>query len=255
MAPSRYAAVSSKAAYLMNQRCYHEAIELLGAALTTIQNEVLPAGDFKEKHNTVAEIFEVEAPDSLPSFSSTHRILYPARDVPSYYLSVDTRGSVEGNLFNIFDRAFVLATMSSTFANTLDLLQVSSAVLLFNMGLAYHQAGLHEGNCGMLRNALRIYETVLGVMGHMAVNFSVDCKGRAELNLLLTALLNNTTFLYYHFMERENTIKFRHILTRILLSSVDRDEMACADPEFYRYLTTVIFACDPHKALNVAPAA
>jgi hypothetical protein len=92
-------------------------------------------------------------------------------------------------------------------------------------------------------------------MGHMAVNFSVDCKGRAELNLLLTALLNNTTFLYYHFMERENTIKFRHILTRILLSSVDRDEMACADPEFYRYLTTVIFACDPHKALNVAPAA
>jgi tetratricopeptide (TPR) repeat protein len=196
--------LNTQAVFLMRQGNFQGAISVCWIAL----DELLSRGP-EDQHEDVSRIFL--------SVSSIHLEDHFSLLKPSSYQDDHT--------FTLFDRALIfdnaeLAAVSSDAAQN-----CVSAVLLFNMGLAFHIQGVCVHNLRSqttnFKKAMKLYE--------MAIEILEGCKGcDDELNgLLHLSLFNNMGHICSHFGETKHAKRCFKWMQAVLQA------MECSDEDIH----------------------
>jgi len=144
--------------------------------------------------------------DALDTMQTLAREAEPETDASS---SAGNRNCIAGQApvpcdqlqeerFRLYDHAFAICAEEGTGAVPSSVcLALSSAAILFNMGLMYHVKGLETFDNAKLEKALRLYTTCLSLMN------APDWVHRRDAKLLLVAALNNQVHIYSHLGQVE----------------------------------------------------
>jgi hypothetical protein len=144
-----------------------------------------------------------------------------------------------------YDRAFLVCAKNSL--TSYEYLEVSSAVLLFNMGLLYHGIGVREESTVDFNMALQLYNTSLIVL----TTSHVYSQPRPDLTLLRMAIINNTGHINSHFFNKGKTSHCLHMIKETFATLNCPDEMRSEFAFFYQGL---LFMSSQH-VMGLAPAA
>jgi hypothetical protein len=150
----------------------------------------------------------------------------------------------DGNPFCLLNRAILFEGCHPTSTPSDGLLNHLTMVVTYNLGLAYHLLGMHNGN-NQRKNyskALKMYKVTASLM-----RLYPDNRGR---DLLYLAVFNNMGNIYSHFYDRENTQHCLEGMKAILMSCSDNDELKSEDYSPF-YMNMMMF----YRQRTVASAA
>ncbi len=158
----------------------------------------------------------------------------------------DTIMSVSpANVFVVFNRAFLLPDYSviKTSADSAK----ASAILLYNMGLAWQHLGAQENNTVALKKALFAYERAYSILSRS----QLPCNDSFSY-LVMLALCNNMAHIHSHFFDLEEAKTCRDLIPQILAcSSPGMSSMATDDYAFFLSEAMLLQG----QSLKFAPAA
>jgi tetratricopeptide (TPR) repeat protein len=155
----------------------------------------------------------------------------------------DTIMSVSpANVFVVFNRAFLLPEYG-VLKTSADI-ATTSAILLYNMGLAWQHLGTQENSTTALNKALFVYERAYSAL-------SQQCNDSFSY-LVMMALCNNMAHIHSFFFNLEHAKQCRDLIAEILASSSPRSSsMAADDYAFFKSEAMLLGG----QELKFAPAA
>jgi tetratricopeptide (TPR) repeat protein len=120
--------------------------------------------------------------------------------------------ALPGNLFSVYNHAFVFRDITLNLVARQQeierdtMLTTQSTVILFNTALTYHRNGLLGGpkSSKYLRKALTFYSMASGLLWHHGVFENIF--------VIQLAAWNNMGYIYSHFSDYENAMKYRSCL-------------------------------------------
>lgn len=213
---------------LKQQNRHDVAKETLRRALTCLQELVGSEGasEFLQSHIPKSEIRSstgslMDTTDTMQSDSSNRKVVYGV--------------SIEHPLCNTTTR-FLSAPLdnSSNIAVELPVVyeSVTTAVLLYNMGLSCHGNAIRRGFSRELRRALQLYKMSIRI-----VQDDSSLHGEDMLQALLLALLNNNIgCIHSHFYDWNEMRESREVLYSLFASSND---LTMEDNVFFSYVLPV----------------
>jgi len=176
----------------MKQRNYSRATSMFRKGIVAIQNASRRAMAFttEMKNDT-----RVSLDDSMNGLEVSHGFQVDQFGAPQTFVrsiqstSILGENSINGNgnPFLLFDRALMISAEYMNLLEQSTLIQdIASAVLVYNMGLAYHLEGLQTGTSQKLLQAVRFYNISYCLL------ICDDEEGDGMAALPRMALVNNT---------------------------------------------------------------
>jgi hypothetical protein len=244
--------MNTMAVTLMQQNNQDEAIASFQRALTCLRRQlVLPAEDsnFRDppwtatNHGSSAPAMDIT--EAMQIHPSDNKVVYSVSvDHTLYNTNTNVLSTSPDNPYAFYNQAFVF---SSNVAGEFPLVSESIilAVLLFNVGLAFHGKAVRSGASRELRRALKLYKMSLVALQNGDVS-----------QVLHLALLNNMGYIHSHFYEWEDMKQCREILDLQFMSTwcniSSKDEFTDEDYIFFSFVLLTNY-CVSHSP--VPPAA
>jgi hypothetical protein len=205
--------VNTRAVQLMQKSRHKEAISCLQRALTFVLNRV--ADTNSDPPSLVPFAFEVQQQsmqdhrsslkcmDSMDIIEGEERLTYTVA-IPEGH---DTMSISPGNVFVIFNRAFT-HYKHGVFSSSANCTK-GTAILLYNMGLAFHHLGIQKNNTAVLKKSLYTYQMAYRVLLSQNCDDSFSC-------LVMLALCNNMSHIHGHFFNLKEARGLWDLLTGVL---------------------------------------
>lgn len=149
------------------------------------------------------------------------------------------------SIFCFIDHAFVLGRYDAHGIEAPSFNNQTSAVLLYNMALVYHRAGVTKNSARMFQRALHLYELVYALLTGDAAESTDD----STCALVLLATINNLGHIQSLFFDFEGTRNCRENLRELLFCN----RFALEDEITQCYLSNMIIFLDFEP--QAAPAA
>lgn len=145
------------------------------------------------------------------------------------------------NLHSFYNRGLVMSADQCNHMLTKEYIHRTSAVILYNLALVYHNMGVRQGISAALPHALKMYESAFDCL--RKVTCIVEC------HKLLLAILNNMGNIYAQALQVDHTLECFQKLQQAL--SIPNPSMA-VDEDYVFFLLNALFQ---PKELSFAPAA
>ena len=231
---------NSAIAYLQTGRA-DEAMMLLQIALANLRDQFVERRD--RDGEGPCEDKPIEEDDVDQSMDSEDK-LEPCSKQAS---SISVFGSVpfwiqqDASFLTLYDRALLVDTDIPCEDD-----ELLSAVILFNMALLHHSAGLQCGKSDFLERASRLYQIALNILQKQH-----DPNANY---LLLMALFNNIAHIDSHLFRMEDMKdsleQMRNILTA---DDIDDEDLPIEEDDYVIFFMNAMFGKE--KEFTVAPAA
>jgi len=224
--------LNCQAVGLLREGQYNEASALFRAALNQLLSHI------------------VEGKQGLSSQGS-HEGIVKFRSVAIRESTGSSSKALHYDAFSLYDRAFLLDEGMVAEGSSLASLEqedrnITSAILLYNLGLAYHLMGIggtlssHDHN---LRKALKLYKMMLDVADH--------CHNDDDCKIFYLAAWNNMGHIYSQFCEEGQVQSCLDWLRSVLAVASDNDETWNED---YFHFTMNILLLHGHSTVVAAAA-
>jgi hypothetical protein len=206
--------LNTQAVFLMKQGNFQGALSICRIAL----NELLPRGPEDDQHE-----------DAVDSADKVNRTFLSVSSIPleDSFSLLRPSSYQDDYAFSLFDRALIFDTAELAAVSSVATQNGVSAVVLFNMGLAFHIQGVcvcvHNlrSQTTNFKKAMKLYE--------LATQILEGCEGSDdELNgLLHLSLFNNMGHIHSHFCETKHVKRCFKWMQAVLQA------MQCSDEDIF----------------------
>jgi len=220
---------------------YQKAVDSLGMACHIIDRYQLQAVDAHSVLNGPQQIYS--ACDDAASNTMDQYIEQVLRKTPPSKNPEPSNFATasSGTIHSLYNRGLVMSTGQCGHILTGESLHRTSAVILYNLALVYHNMGVRQGISAALPHALQMYESAFHCLRR--ITCIVEC------HKLLLAILNNMGNIYAQSFQMDHTAECFQQLRRAL--SIPNPSMD-VDEDYIFFLLNALFQ---PKELCFAPAA
>eukprot|EP00526_Cylindrotheca_closterium_P001259 CAMPEP_0113629194 /NCGR_PEP_ID=MMETSP0017_2-20120614/15151_1 /TAXON_ID=2856 /ORGANISM="Cylindrotheca closterium" /LENGTH=240 /DNA_ID=CAMNT_0000539575 /DNA_START=159 /DNA_END=878 /DNA_ORIENTATION=+ /assembly_acc=CAM_ASM_000147 len=212
---------------------YQKAIDSLGMACHVIDRYQFQAVDRQQSvPNGPQQVYS--ACDDTGSISSTMdqyieqvlRKTPPSKNPEPSNFSTSSSGTVH----SLYNRGLVMSTGQCGHILTGEYMHRTSAVILYNLALVYHNMGVRQGISAALPHALQMYESAFHCLRR--VSCIVEC------HKLLLAILNNMGNIYAQSFQVDHTVEcFKQLRQALSIPNPSMD----LDEDYIFFLLNALF--------------
>lgn len=220
---------------------YQKAIDSLGMACHVIDRYQSRAMDWQSLPNAPQQLYS--ACDDVVSSTMGQYIEQVLRKIPPSKNPEPSSfsNSSSGTIHSLYNRGLVMSAGQCGHMLTGENLHCTSAVILYNMGLVYHNMGVRQGISKALPRALQMYESAFHYLRR--VTSIVEC------HKLLLAILNNMGNIYAQSFQVDQTVEcFKQLRKALSIPNPSMD----VDEDYIFFLLNALFQA---QELCFAPAA